>query len=74
MAGHSQFKNIMFRKNRQDAQKSKLFSKLSPRWYDVRDVYRRYPMTNCSPPSAADLLRFAREHHRDGRLEVAAAA
>jgi len=29
MAGHSQFKNIMFRKNRQDAQKSKLFSKLS---------------------------------------------
>jgi YebC/PmpR family DNA-binding regulatory protein len=29
MAGHSQYKNIMFRKNRQDAQKSKLFSKLS---------------------------------------------
>src|SRR5215475_2830741 len=29
MAGHSQFKNIMFRQNRQDAQKSKLFSKLS---------------------------------------------
>jgi YebC/PmpR family DNA-binding regulatory protein len=29
MAGHSQFKNIMFRKNRQDAQRSKLFSKLS---------------------------------------------
>ena len=29
MAGHSQFKNIMFRKNKQDAQKSKLFSKLS---------------------------------------------
>jgi YebC/PmpR family DNA-binding regulatory protein len=29
VAGHSQFKNIMFRKNRQDAQKSKLFSKLS---------------------------------------------
>jgi YebC/PmpR family DNA-binding regulatory protein len=29
MAGHSQFKNIMFRKNRQDAQKSKLFSKLA---------------------------------------------
>jgi YebC/PmpR family DNA-binding regulatory protein len=29
MAGHSQFKNIMFRKGKQDAQKSKLFSKLS---------------------------------------------
>src|ERR671927_260368 len=29
MAGHSQFKNIMHRKGRQDAVKSKLFSKLS---------------------------------------------
>ena len=29
MAGHSQFKNIMFRKNKQDAHRSKLFSKLS---------------------------------------------
>ena len=29
MAGHSQFKNIMFRKGRQDAVKSKLFSKLA---------------------------------------------
>src|SRR5436190_6999405 len=29
MAGHSHFKNIMFRKNKQDAQRSKLFSKLS---------------------------------------------
>src|ERR1700680_2177276 len=29
MAGHSQFKNIMFRKNKQDAQRSKRFSKLS---------------------------------------------
>ena len=29
MSGHSQYKNIMFRKNRQDAQRSKLFSKLS---------------------------------------------
>src|SRR5207302_598931 len=29
MACHSQFKNIMFRKNKQDAQRSKLFSKLS---------------------------------------------
>ena len=28
MAGHSQFKNIMHRKGRQDAQKSKLFGKL----------------------------------------------
>jgi len=29
MAGHSQFKNIMFRKGRQDAVRSKLFSKLA---------------------------------------------
>jgi YebC/PmpR family DNA-binding regulatory protein len=29
MAGHSQFKNIMHRKGRQDAQRSKIFSKLS---------------------------------------------
>jgi len=29
MAGHSQFKNIMYRKGRQDAAKSKLFSKLA---------------------------------------------
>jgi transcriptional/translational regulatory protein YebC/TACO1 len=28
MAGHSQFKNIMHRKGRQDAAKSKVFSKL----------------------------------------------
>ena len=29
MAGHSQFKNIMHRKGRQDAVKSKLFGKLA---------------------------------------------
>jgi YebC/PmpR family DNA-binding regulatory protein len=29
MAGHSQFKNIMYRKGRQDAMRSKMFSKLS---------------------------------------------
>ncbi len=29
MAGHSQFKNIMYRKSRQDAARSKLFAKLS---------------------------------------------
>jgi len=29
MAGHSQFKNIMHRKGRQDAAKSKVFSKLA---------------------------------------------
>ena len=30
MAGHSQFKNIMFRKGKQDKERSKLFAKLSP--------------------------------------------
>ena len=29
MAGHSQFKNIMHRKGRQDKERSKLFSKLA---------------------------------------------
>ena len=29
MAGHSKFKNIMYRKGAQDAKRSKLFSKLS---------------------------------------------
>ena len=29
MAGHSQFKNIMHRKGRQDALRSKIFSKLA---------------------------------------------
>ena len=29
MAGHSQFKNIMYRKGAQDAKRSKIFSKLS---------------------------------------------
>src|SRR5205085_1772716 len=29
MAGHSQFKNIMFRKGKQDKERSKLFSKLA---------------------------------------------
>ena len=29
MAGHSQFKNIMHRKGRQDAARSKIFSKLA---------------------------------------------
>src|SRR5258705_129000 len=29
MAGHSQFKNIMFRKGKQDKERSKLFAKLS---------------------------------------------
>jgi transcriptional/translational regulatory protein YebC/TACO1 len=30
MAGHSQFKNIMHRKGRQDAVRSKIFTKLDP--------------------------------------------
>jgi transcriptional/translational regulatory protein YebC/TACO1 len=29
MAGHSQFKNIMHRKGKQDAMRSKMFSKLA---------------------------------------------
>ena len=50
MAGHSQFKNIMHRKGRQDAAKSKLFGKLareitvSARWPpDLVKVARTSP-------------------------------
>ena len=31
MAGHSQFKNIMYRKGAQDKKRAKLFARLSPR-------------------------------------------
>ena len=30
MSGHSQFKNIMYRKGAQDAKKAKVFAKLAP--------------------------------------------
>jgi len=44
MAGHSQFKNIMFRKGKQDKERSKLFSKLA-----AKSPWRPRPV--CPTPS-----------------------
>jgi transcriptional/translational regulatory protein YebC/TACO1 len=44
MAGHSQFKNIMHRKGRQDKVRSKLFGKLA------RPIPRS--IRACAPPSS----------------------
>ena len=40
MAGHSQFKNIMHRKGRQDAARSKLFAKLAREIWAVSFIRR----------------------------------
>ena len=61
MAGHSQFKNIMFRKNRQDAQRSKLFSKLS------REIT---VSAKQGLPDPAHNPRLARRHHCGRRLRA----
>ncbi len=55
MAGHSQFKNIMFRKGRQDKERSKLFSKLA-REITVASKLG-LPDPDAQPPPA-------RRHHR----------
>src|ERR1700759_2028968 len=52
MAGHSKFKNIQFRKGRQDKMRSKLFSKLS------RDITLA-AKTGIPDPSANAKLRLA---------------
>src|SRR5205814_10627949 len=46
MAGHSQFKNIMPRKGRQNAQKSKLFSKLAREITVAAKMGQPYPSMN----------------------------
>jgi YebC/PmpR family DNA-binding regulatory protein len=53
MAGHSQFKNIMHRKGRQDAAKSKLFSKLS------KEITIAAKMGNSGDPNFNPRLRLA---------------
>ena len=55
MAGHSQFKNIMHRKGRQDKAKSKLFSKLA------REIT---VSAKLGLPDPADERASARRHHR----------
>src|SRR3981189_1557995 len=52
MAGHSQFKNIMHRKGRQDAQKSKLFSKLAREITDAAKMGAPDPAMNARPRAA----------------------
>ena len=55
MAGHSQFKNIMHRKGKQDAQKSKLFGKLA------REIT---VAAKLEPPDPAMNAAAARGDHR----------
>ena len=55
MAGHSQFKNIMFRKGKQDKERSKLFAKLSPRNHRGGQVGPARPGAQSAP---------AHRHHR----------
>lgn len=53
MAGHSQFKNIMYRKGRQDAVRSKIFSKLA------REITMAAKHGGASDPSMNPRLRLA---------------
>lgn len=55
MAGHSQFKNIMYRKGAQDAKRSKLFSKLS------REITVAAKMGGADPDANARLRLAIRE-------------
>ena len=55
MAGHSQFKNIMFRKGKQDKERSKLFAKLS------REIT---VAAKAGLPDPAHNPRPAHRHHR----------
>src|SRR6266702_4553130 len=64
MAGHSQFKNIMHRKGRQDAARSKLFSKLA-REITV-SAKMGAPDPNMNPRLRAAILA-ARGEHAEGQ-------
>src|ERR1044072_8675107 len=54
MAGHSQFKNIMHRKGRQDAIKSKVFGKLAREI--TASAKMRLPDPDMNPPLRAAIL------------------
>ena len=45
MAGHSQFKNIMYRKGAQDKKRAKLFSKL------IREIMSCWPLSGVRVPN-----------------------
>jgi YebC/PmpR family DNA-binding regulatory protein len=69
MAGHSQFKNIMHRKGRQDAQKSKLFSKLA-REITV-SAKMGLPDPNMNPRLRAAMLAARQENMPKDNIERA---
>ena len=58
MAGHSQFKNIMHRKGRQDAQRAKIFTKL------IREITTAARL-GAADPNANPRLRAAMIAARD---------
>lgn len=69
MAGHSQFKNIMYRKGAQDAKKGKLFTKIG------REIISACKSGSADPASNSRLrsaIQWAREENmpRD-RIEAA---
>ena len=67
MAGHSKFKNIMYRKGAQDKKRSALFSKLS------RDITiaAKAGVTKDVPPGAVVSGYPARPHREDLRRQAA---
>ena len=68
MAGHSQFKNIMFRKGRQDKERSKLFSKLAREITVVGQAGPARPGAQCA--AAGRHHRGARRKHAQGQYRA----
>src|SRR4029078_2024178 len=69
MAGHSQFKNIMHRKGRQDAVKSKLFGKLAREITGSANIGRPAPANN--PPLRAAIIAARAENMPKDNIERA---
>ena len=69
MAGHSQFKNIMHRKGKQDAQKSKLFGKLAREITVAAKMGQPDPAMNAA--AARGDHRRAPGEHAEGHIERA---
>ena len=76
MAGHSQFKNIMHRKGKQDKMRSKIFSKLSREITvaakaGLPDPCRQRPPAACHPerPGRKPAQGQHRTRHQEGRRQ-----
>jgi len=69
MAGHSQFKNIMHRKGKQDAQKSKLFGKLAREITVAAKLGTPYPAMN--PRLRAAVIAARQENMPKDNIERA---